>query len=127
MRVHFAYATQIIDLISKLEKIQRRAIKFILQLFFIREISYKERLISLDLLPVCYWHELLDMVFFYKATHNLVHLSPFVVPVVRESGRTTRASATSFYTFVPKRCRTTTYQNFFLLEQPEIGTYSVGK
>ena len=25
---------------------------------------------SLDLLPVCYWHELLDMVLFYKATHN---------------------------------------------------------
>ena len=32
---------------------------------FITEISYKERLISLDLLPVCYWHELLDVVFFF--------------------------------------------------------------
>lgn len=69
VRAHLANATQIwapqsIELISKLEKIQRPGTKFILHLPFITEISSKERLISLDLLSVCYWHELLDLVFF---------------------------------------------------------------
>ena len=27
---------------------------------------------SLNLLPVCYWRELLDLVYFYKTTHNTV-------------------------------------------------------
>ena len=35
-----------------------------------------------NLLPVCYWHELLDLVYFYKATHNMIHLDPSVVPFV---------------------------------------------
>ena len=60
VRARVPYATQVwapqaIELISKLE---RRATKSILHLPFITEISYKERLISLYLLPVCYWREL---------------------------------------------------------------------
>ena len=75
VRAHLGYATQVwapqgIELISKLESIQRRATKFILCLPFLTNISYKERLMSVNLLPVCYWHELLDLVYFYKATHN---------------------------------------------------------
>ena len=34
---------------------------------------------SVNLLPVFYWHELLDLVYFYKATHNMIHLDPSVV------------------------------------------------
>ena len=76
------YLTQVwapqgrIELISKLESTQRRATKFILCLPFLPNISYKERLMSVNLLPVCYWHELLDLVYFYKATHNMIHLDP---------------------------------------------------
>ena len=33
---------------------------------------------------LCYWHELLDLVYFYKSTHNMIHLDPSVVPFVRE-------------------------------------------
>ena len=124
VRGHFAYATQVwapqaIELISKLEKIQRRATKFILQLPFITEISYMERLISLDLLPVCYWHELRDMVFFTRLRIICSTLSsPSIVPVVRESARTTRASATIFVG--SKRCRTTTYQKSFFIRTTRI-------
>ena len=39
---------------------------------------------SVNLLPVCYWHDLLDLVYFYKATHNMIHLDPSVVPFVHE-------------------------------------------
>ena len=68
VRAHLGYATQVwapqgIELISKLESIQRRATKFILCLPFLTNISYKERLMSVNLLPVCYWYELLDLVY----------------------------------------------------------------
>ena len=66
------------------------------------------------------------MVFFYKATHNLVHLSPSVVPVVRENARSTRASATSFPIFVPKRCRTTSYQKSFFIRTTRIWNLLTG-
>ena len=120
VRAHLGYAIQVwapqgIELISKLESIQRRATKFILCLPFLTNISYKERLMSVNLLPVCYWHELLDLVYFYKATHNMIHLDPSVVPFVRECARRTRISVTSSQSFVPKKCRTSTFQKFFFI------------
>ena len=63
--------SQTVKLIEKLEKIQRRVTKYILGLPFLCAESYKERLLSTDLLPLCYWHEFLDLVFFYKATPPL--------------------------------------------------------
>ena len=90
--------------VSKDESIQRRATKFILCLPFLTNISYKERLMSVNLLPVCYWHELLDLVYFYKATH-MIHLDPSVVPFVRECTRRTRISVPSSQSFVPKKCK----------------------
>ena len=66
------------------------------------------------------------MVFVYKATHNLVHLSPSAVPIVSESARSTRTSATIFPTFVPKRCRTTTYQKSFSIRTTRIWNLLTG-
>ena len=39
--------------------------------FLFRE-SYRERLITLKLMPLCYWHEYLDLVLFYKAVTGQV-------------------------------------------------------
>ena len=71
VRPHLGYATQIwapqsIKLIVKLERIQRRATKFILKLPYSSNISYKSRLQTLNLIPICYWHELLDLTFFFQ-------------------------------------------------------------
>ena len=68
---HLGNATQIwapqsIELIVKLERIQRRATKFMLKLPYSSNISYKSRLQTLNLIPVCYWHELLDLTFFFQ-------------------------------------------------------------
>ena len=98
VRPHINYATpvwapQSIELISKLESIQRRATKFILRLSFSTSIDYRTRLQSLKLLSITYWHEVLDMIFFYKATHNLVSLNGSVLPVKRVA-RTTRYTNT---------------------------------
>ena len=61
-----------------MNKMIKQAAKFILCLPFLTNISYKERLMSVNLLPVCYWHEVLDLVYFYKATHNMIHLDPYI-------------------------------------------------
>ena len=66
---HLGYATHIlapqsIELIVKLECIQRRATKFILKPPYSPNISYKSLLQTLKLIPICYWHELLDLTFF---------------------------------------------------------------
>ena len=73
-----------------------------------------------NLLPACYWHELLDLVYFYKATHNMIHLDPSVVPFVRECARRTRISVTSSQSFVPKKCRTSTFQKSFFIRTTRI-------
>ena len=80
----------------------------------------KTLLISVNLLLVCYWHELLDLVYFYKATHNMIHLDPSVVPFVRECARRTRISVTSSQSFVPKKCRTSTFQKSFFIRTTRI-------
>ena len=55
------------------EKVQRRATRFILKNS--RNLSYKDRLIKLKLLPLNYWLEYLDLVFFFKYLHGHVDLT----------------------------------------------------
>ena len=91
VKPHLGYATQIwapqsIELIVKLERIQRRAIKFILKLPYSSNISYKSRLQTLNLITIFYWHELLDLTFFFKLTHGLVNVNSSVLPEVRKYG-----------------------------------------
>ncbi|RMX50961.1 hypothetical protein pdam_00023080, partial [Pocillopora damicornis] len=62
VRPRIIYATpvwppQSIELISKLESIQRRATKFILRLSFSTSTDYRTRLQSLKLEPITYGHE----------------------------------------------------------------------
>ena len=71
VRPHLGYATQIwalqsIELIVKLECIQRRTTKFILKPPYPSNISYKSRLQALNLIPICYWHEPLDLTPFFQ-------------------------------------------------------------
>jgi hypothetical protein len=71
VRPHLGYATQIwapqsAELIRKIERTQRRATKFVIELPFSCTKDYTTRLQSLSLLPICYWHEYWDMVLFYK-------------------------------------------------------------
>ena len=85
VRSQMGYATQLwspqtIDLISRLERVQRRASKYILDLPFICETSYKQRLIDLNFLPLSYWHEYLDMLFFYKTNCGIMRISESVLP-----------------------------------------------
>ena len=125
VRPHLGYATQIwapqsIDLILRMERIQRRATKYVLNLSFSCSDSYVSRLRSLSLLPICYWHEYLDMVLFFKIVHNLVSVKQFVVPSVRTTRCTRSSSNSDVIKFNVPRCKTSTYQRSFLVRTTRV-------
>ena len=89
------------------------ATKYILNLPFSTDIEYKTRLQSLNLLPLCYWHEYLDLILFFKITKGLV-FSRLRPQPVSSSRRITRSTSNSVKYIVP-RSKTTTYQKSFLI------------
>jgi hypothetical protein len=111
VRSNFSYATQAwcpqsVKLIEDIEKVQKRATKHILNLGFITDISYKTRLLQLDILPVSYWHEYLDLVFLYKITNNLTYI---VIP---------NAKTVTFQTsFFIRTCKTWNIKLFRITSQ----------
>ena len=120
VRCHLGYATQVwspqsIGLLKRVENVQRRATKLVLKLPFRCDVTYNTRLQLTNLLPISYWHEFLDIVFFYKAVDNLVLIDSEVLPATRQSTRSTRSSSTNGITYIPKRSRTVTYQRSFFI------------
>ena len=119
VRSHLGYTTQVwtpqsIDLIPKVERVQRRATKYILDLPFICDQTYGERLINLNLLPISYWHESLEKISFFKVVTGTVRVSPSILPQVLVT-RTTRSSSTRNVThFISRKCNTVTFQRSFL-------------
>ena len=57
---------QAVNLILDVERIQWRATKVILSLPYRSEVSSKQKLLKAGLLPLCYWHEFLDLVYVVK-------------------------------------------------------------
>ena len=121
VRSTLCYATQVwspqsIDLITRTERIQRRATKFILKLPYVCGETYKDSLISLDLLPITYWHEFLDIMFFFKAVNNIITVSNEVLPQpsIPSIARLTRTSVdTNVLSLRPRKCKTLTYKRSF--------------
>ena len=65
VRSYIGYASEVwapstIGSITKIESLQRRATKFILNTLWHEDISYHERLSRLNLLPLAYWHKVKD-------------------------------------------------------------------
>ena len=79
VRSHFCYCSQlwapqsVISNLFLVENVQRRATRFILKNS--SNLSYKDRLIKLKLLPLNYWLEYLDLVFFFKCLYSHVDLT----------------------------------------------------
>ena len=89
---------------------QRRTTKLVLKLPFRCDVTNKTRLQLTNLLPISYWHEILDTVVFYKAVNKLVFIGSEALPATRQSTRSTRSSNSNATTYIPKRSRTVTYQ-----------------
>ena len=115
-----SYATEVwspanIHLKSKVEKIQRRAVAVAWILKSKQgEIPYKQRLIALNLLPLCYDREIKDLVFFYKALFghldfNVYHFVSFV------NSNRTRLSQNPSLTLKVPFCKTRTFQASYTL------------
>ena len=75
---HLSYCSQVwapqslVKDILLIENVQRWATRFICTN---NELSYRERFQKLNLLPINYWLELLDLVFFFKCMNGLVKLN----------------------------------------------------
>jgi hypothetical protein len=119
----FVHHSQWNLIICKLERTQRRATKYILNLPFSTAVDYKSRLRSLNLLPVSYLHEYLDLILFFKITHGLVTLNPQVSPAILATRRTTRSTSSNKLKYVIPKCRTTTYQKSFLVRACRVWNY----
>ena len=120
VRCHLGYATQVwspqsIGLLKRVENIQCRTTKLILKLPFRCDVTDETRLQLTNLLPISYWHEFLDIVFFYKAVNNLVFIDSEALPVSRQFTRSTRSSSGSAITYIPKRSRSVTYRRSFFI------------
>ena len=115
-----AYASQVwcprsVELIRDVKKIQRRATKYDLGQPFTTEVMYVSRLQKLDLLPMSYWHEYLDMIFLFKVINGCVHMSKDANPVC-EIYHTTRSSNNpSLITLKIPFARTVSYQSRYLI------------
>ena len=100
---------QLLKDIICLERVQRRATKFILNDF---SSDYKSRLISLNLLPLMYWYELQDLMFLVKClqdpSDNFDILSYGHISFVSSCTRAS-SSAKLKHNF----CRTTTTRHFY--------------
>ena len=71
IRLYIGYASEVwtpstIRTITKIESLQRRVTKFILNLHWQEHISYHERLSRLNLLSLTYWNEVKDLIFYFK-------------------------------------------------------------
>ena len=74
----------------------------------ISSVSYNFRLRTFHLLPICYWHEYLDVVHFFKIVNGLIS-SSFLFHA-KTARRTRSSSSTKGVEYEVPRCKTTTYQ-----------------
>ena len=100
-------------MVRRIERIQRRASKFILKLPYMCTETYNERLATLMLMLLSYWHEYMDLVFFFNAVNGSVYISEDILPKPINPARVTRSSTTNVTKFRPRKCKTVTFQCSF--------------
>ena len=91
---------------GKIVRVQRRATRWILQ-SRIGEMSCKERLIRLDLLPLVYDRELKDITFFYKCLYGQIDLNVHGFVSFVTHGRTRLSNSFNLKTPI---CKTSAFQ-----------------
>ena len=100
-----------IQLSKRIERVQRRATRWIM-MSRRGELSYKERLLALDLLPLTFDREVKDLVYLYKALFGYVNVDVSNCVSFVSHGRT-RLSNTSKYILQSQICRTSTFQSSY--------------
>jgi len=113
VRPHIGYASELwspqtIVNIKKVESLQRRATKYILNLSYYDDTTYSNRLQQLKLLPVSYWHEYKDLIFYYKCKTGHFKI-PIEHYVKARSNRRVTCNSSATDLLIPK-CRTKHFQ-----------------
>ena len=116
VKSQLSYATEVwspptIKMRSKVESVQRRATSWIMQAKR-GEVSYKQRLITLSLLPLCYDREIKDLVFFFKALYGRIDLDVHSFVSFNNNGRTRLCTNPSLTLKVPL-CKSKTFQSSY--------------
>lgn len=124
VKSQLCYATQVwspaqFSLKSQLERVQRRATRWILGTR-IGEMSYRDRLIKLNLLPLAYDRELKDLVFLYKCLNNYTDLNILNFVSFISHSRTRRSN--SFNLTTPS-CKTSTFQASYFNRTVKLWNY----
>ena len=78
----------------------------------IGDVSYKDRLLALDLLPLCYDREIKDLIYFFKVMYGYYDLNVFDYVSVVNHNRTRNCVNPSLMLKVPS-CKTSTFQSSF--------------
>ena len=120
VRNNFAYASQVwspqtVKLIENIEKVQRRATKYILNLGFITNVPHTTRLLQLDLLPLTYWHEYLDLVLLYKIINGYTYIDDSARPTMAGSGITRSETNENVYKFSIPFASMVTFQTSYFI------------
>jgi hypothetical protein len=117
VRSNLGYASEVWSALSGknlhvVEGIQRRTTKCILGYDNPYQ-SYKVRLLALKLLPVCYWHEIKDLVFFFKIINGFYIVDIYNLIEQNNVLKSTRNSCSLDYV-VPK-CKTSQFQKSYFV------------
>ena len=118
VKSQLSYATEVwspptIKMRFKVESVQRRAKR--------GEISYKQRLITLNLLPLCYDREIKDLVFFFKALHGHIDFDVHRFVSFTNNGRT-RLSRNPSLTLKVPLCKFKTFQSSYTRKNAQVFT-----
>ena len=118
VKPHLCYATEVWSpaqksLKFKVEQVQRRATRWILSLKP-GQMSYGEKLLALDMLPLAYDGEIKDLVFFYKAVYGYIDVDVSDYVTFNNHPRTRRGQSAGCYLTFPA-CKTSTLQALYFV------------
>ncbi|CAB4033092.1 Hypothetical predicted protein, partial [Paramuricea clavata] len=126
VRSLFSYGSQLwapqkIKYINMMERVQRRATKFLLKLPFRTKVSYQTRLLKLGLLPLTYWLEILDLVFYFRTLKGEIFLDNNGLVQIKQQIRISRHNnpQSGVLAEIP-RAKTVSFQNSFFVRTSRI-------
>ena len=98
--------------IMRIERVQRHVTKFILNEYS-SDVSYRDRCLTLGILPMCYRREILDLCFLFKFLHGEININinTYLQFVKSDTSRPSANKGTLFYLNMTKTVQVQ-YMNF---------------
>ena len=82
---------------------------------FTSNATYSDRPNHFQLLSLSFWHEYLDLIFFFKCVNGIIDLKNEILPNLAQTDKVIRSTTdVSCLVYETKLCNTSTYQNLFI-------------